>query len=206
MNPFFDKEEPIEVSISGYLPHWLQNGKMQYVTFRLADSLPQSKISELRSAISNFNESNPKPWDKETFIKYWKIVGPIEEDLLDKGYGDCILQNADIRKIFTTVLWFNASKLYDIVAYVIMPNHVHLILLLYENQHLENIIYKLKGFTANRINRFLHRKGKVWMSSYFDRIIRSERHLQQYISYIENNPRNFQQEQFELYVNDDFKR
>lgn len=206
MNPFFDKDEPVETFLGGLLPHWHQDEKIQYVTFRLADSLPQSKITELRLAISSFNEAHPKPWDKRTIQRYWQIVGAKEEELLDNGYGECILQRPEIRKIVSSSIWFNSSKLYDIIAYVIMPNHVHLILQLYDNQYLDDILRGLKGFTANAINNYLQRTGRVWMTSYFDRIVRSERHLQKYISYIENNPRNFSSDMFELYVNPNYKR
>lgn len=187
MNPFFNKDEPVETFLGGLLPHWHQDEKIQYVTFRLADSLPQSKITELRLAISSFNEAHPKPWDKSAIQRYWQIVGAKEEELLDNGYGECILQRPEIRKIVSSSIWFNSSKLYD-------------------NQYLDDILRGLKGFTANAINNYLQRTGRVWMTSYFDRIVRSERHLQKYISYIENNPRNFSSDMFELYVNPNYKR
>lgn len=57
VSPFFDKYEEIKIFHSGFLPHWDQNGKIQFVTFRLIDSLPQSKITELSELKQRFVES-----------------------------------------------------------------------------------------------------------------------------------------------------
>ena len=85
MNPFLDKTTPVEINNGGNLPHWHQDGKIQFITFRLADSLPQSKICELRLMITKFNKAHPKPWDKATAIRYQNMLGHAEEKLLDNG-------------------------------------------------------------------------------------------------------------------------
>ena len=58
---FFDKNEDIDISLTGDLPHRHQAYKYQFVTFRLADSLPKSKTSELHDNICAFKEKYPKP-------------------------------------------------------------------------------------------------------------------------------------------------
>ena len=96
-NPYFNPNEEVKVSTSGALPHWNQYGKIQYVTFRLADSLPQSKIAELTELKNRFISNHPKPWDKQDKYAYWKLIGPVESKLLDAGYGLCILKIPEIR-------------------------------------------------------------------------------------------------------------
>ena len=58
---------------------------------------------------------------------------------------------------------------------------------------------------SQEINVKRQQFGTVWMSEYFDRIVRSRSDLQNYIDYIENNPRNLNPDKFTLYVNPDWR-
>lgn len=201
---FLDRNEVIEVNDKGLLPHWNQSGKIQYITFRLVDSLPQSRLSELKQLKEKFLKNNPLPWDYDTLQKYWKTVSPFESELLDAGYGQCILKNADIRRIVSDSLsHFNGMR-YDLLAYVIMPNHVHILLLIYDGEQIENIMHSLKSFTSKMINRKTGQSGSVWMREYFDRIVRTKQHLRHCIDYIKENPRFLPEEEYTLYINNNF--
>ncbi len=206
MNPFLDRTMPVEINNSGNLPHWHQDGKIQFITFRLADSLPQSKICELRLMITKFNKEHPKPWDKATAIRYQNMLGHAEEKLLDNGYGSCILQYAEFRQIIILSLRYYSQQFYDMVAFVIMPNHLHALLRFYTGTKTEKILHSIKSYTAHKINMKLHHTGSIWMKEYFDRIVRSEENLQKYIEYIENNPKHLPPEKFDLYINPVYKR
>ena len=96
---YLDKNEDIEKFLGGNLPHMHQDGTTQYVTFRLADSLPATKIEELNDSIEQFKKANPEPWDQETHIDYWKMIGPKSERLLHNGHGSCLLRFPEVRKI-----------------------------------------------------------------------------------------------------------
>ena len=97
-HPFYDKNAQTRKILSGFLPHWHQDGKLQFVTIRLADSLPQSKIEDLLELKKQFLANNPQPWDNSTQKEYWNLIGHIEAKYLDKGYGACILRNHKVRK------------------------------------------------------------------------------------------------------------
>jgi len=200
-SPFLDRTEEIIISTGDILPHWHQSGKIQFVTFRLADSLPQVKIIELKSLISNFERQHPKPWDETIIAKYHKIIGPRYERLLDNGYGDCILKGRNCQEIIKNSIFFYNDNKYNIIAFVIMPNHVHILLKLNDDYRLGTVIQSIKRHTAREINKLLVRKGAVWMKGYFDRIVRSEDHLKHYINYIINNPRHSSPGEFYLFVN-----
>lgn len=160
----------------GYLPHY--DGRIaQFITFRLYDSLPQSVLRRLEEEIER---EVPENKSRELRIKI--------EEYLDAGIGDCILNQTEVAQIVQDALLFYDSKLYRLIAWVIMPNHIHLLLTPNEGVSLSNIMKDLKGFTARSINKHLGRSGHVWQPEYFDRYIRSEDHYNKAVRYIENNP------------------
>ena len=85
------------------------------------------------------------------------------------------------------------GKRIDLIAAVVMPDHVHLLLspLRYDQGWpfpLTDILQCLKGATAHRINKLLHRSGPVWEEESFDHVLRSEESLEQKLEYIRQNP------------------
>jgi REP element-mobilizing transposase RayT len=78
---------------------------------------------------------------------------------------------------------------YQLYSYVVMDDHVHIILRPHEGYQLSRVINSLKSFTTNRLWKDFNRTGAVWQKDYFDRIIRSESDLLRKMQYILNNPR-----------------
>lgn len=198
--PFYDKFDDLRMWADKDLPHCEQKGIVQFVTFRLGDSLPQSRIAELKEAREIFKANNPEPWSEETTMKFRNLVGRFESKLLDKGYGSCILRDPRARSVVEESLHYNDKVRYDLIAYVVMPNHVHVLFRPYPDSKLEEIIHTLKSFTATRINKSLGRRGNVWMSNYFDRMVRSEEHLEYCIKYIRQNPRFLKAADYALFI------
>jgi type I restriction-modification system DNA methylase subunit/REP element-mobilizing transposase RayT len=184
--PFYDKNFGVELT-QGKLPHWQQNGKLQFVTFHLADSLPQEKLEELKSQKANFEAENAQP-DAETQRNYEKTVAENMEKWLDAGSGDCCLKFPMVRKIVEdALLHFNGEK-YELHAYVVMPNHVHVLLGLLGENMLPDVLNSWKSYSAHEINKMLGTSGAVWHKESFDRMIRDEDHYQRVLNYIKNNP------------------
>ena len=69
-----------------------------------------------------------------------------------------------------------------------MPNHVHILIEVFNGFSLSEIIHSWKSFSANQINKLLNRTGQVWMMEYFDRYIRDYEHFDKVVNYIHNNP------------------
>lgn len=197
---FFNPRSYARISEGGNLPHWHQQGKIQFVTFRLADSLPQSRIGFLKDEIERFTAANPKPWDGKTLERYRELIGPIEEKLLHQGYGLCPLKNVEIREILIEALHFRDGQDYRLLAYVIMPNHVHLLLLPLEDNSLTDILHSVKLYSSRRVNRNLQTSGPLWMRESFDRLVRNSNELIRYIDYIRTNPRHLPPSDYTLYV------
>ena len=83
--------------------------------------------------------------------------------------------------------FFDTSR-YLLHAWVIMPNHVHLLLSLAEAASLERVVASWKRFTANQIHARNHTSGSLWQKDYFDRIIRDWDHIMNVARYIRRNP------------------
>jgi REP element-mobilizing transposase RayT len=69
-----------------------------------------------------------------------------------------------------------------------MPNHVHVLFRLGEDQKLEGVLQSWKGFMAREINKLLGKNGTLWQEEYWDRMIRNERHFEKSVNYIAMNP------------------
>lgn len=200
ISPYLEKDKEIIITQGDKLPHWHQSGKIQFVTFRLADSLPQTKVAELSSIIESFKSHHPLPWDEATTIEYHKVISPQFERLLDNGYGSCLLRSPDVRKLVENAIMFYNNDRYEVIACVIMPNHVHILLQLNGSYTLAPIMQSIKRYSAKLINQQLNRTGSVWMKRYFDRIVRSERNLNHYVNYIVKNPKFLREGEFSLYI------
>jgi len=100
--------------------------------------------------------------------------------------GCCILANYQCSKIVADALKLFDGKRYRLITWVIMPNHIHVLIL--PKVSLSSIVHSWKSFTAHQINKLLNRKGSVWRDDYFDMFIRDERHFYYVKNYIEMNP------------------
>ena len=156
----------------GYLPHRDEPGLVQFVTFRLTDTFPLSLRGE---------------WEHLLKIEDDRKRRTQLESYLDKGRGNCELRNPEIAKVIQESLLFGHGVEYDLRAWVVMPNHVHL---LFQTQHVPmwKLIDAWKGYTAKVINKILRRKGQFWQDGYWDTYMRSGDHERRARRYIENNP------------------
>jgi len=113
----------------------------------------------------------------------------IEFDTLLDQYDSkyTLTENKIIAQIISDAIKYLDNKDYKLIAFCIMPNHVHLII--YQlKKPLFTIMKVLKGFTAREINKILHRKGQFWQSESYDNVIRSKNELHNKILYTLNNP------------------
>ena len=186
---FMERDKYINITGST-LPHWHQDNKVQFVTFRLADSLPQVKLAELSNFKEEWLRSHPEPWSQATQEEYDHIIRRKVDKWLDQGYGECILQSEDIRKIVVDALLFYHGKRYILHHFVIMPNHVHLLITPIGDDTVMKSIGSVKQFTANAINKLLGRSGEVWQRNVFDRMVRDANNYEKYVQYINQNPCN----------------
>lgn len=181
---FFDENDFEHFEWGTFLPHWQQDGKYVFVTFRLYDSLPKEKLQWLREEKESWLKRHPQPWNTEATKEYIERFGKAVDKWLDNGHGDCILKKQSNRKIVEEALFYYNGHRYDLVAFVVMPNHVHLLMKHKEGYSLTEIMRSIKSYTAKEINKNEKRSGPVWQSESYDRIIRDEKHFENVVRYI----------------------
>ncbi|GLS19077.1 hypothetical protein GCM10007874_20940 [Labrys miyagiensis] len=161
----------------GYIPHWEAGEAPQSINFRLADSLPATVQARWREELAQMPPDIRASEERR-----------LRERALDAGYGESLLKQPAIARLVEDALLFFDGERYLLQAWCIMPNHVHALATPLADHSLSAIIHGWKSFTARQINLVLGRKGQVWFAEYYDRKIRSERHYEVALSYIEENP------------------
>lgn len=153
----------------GYLPHFDAVGVVQAVTFRLGDSLPEHVVHMLK-------EQGKDGLRRRTAAE------------LDRGYGSCALKHDGAAALVEQALFHFDGGRYRLLAWVVMPNHVHVVVETLQGWQLGGIVKSWKAFSAAGINRLLGRRGTLWQPDYFDRRIRGDHHLAAAVRYVEDNP------------------
>jgi REP element-mobilizing transposase RayT len=154
----------------GYLPHFDAGAIVQALTFRLADSLPKRVVEQLNSV-------------SDLRVRFRNI-----ETRMDLGVGACVLREPQCARIVESALHHFDGKRYRLLAWVVMPNHVHLLIEQMAGWPLERLIHSWKSFTAKEINRARGTSGSVWARDYYDRFVRDGAHFENALAYIRNNP------------------
>jgi len=171
-----------------HLPHWQQGEAWCFVTWRLADSLPEEKLGLWRAEREAWLRRNPEPWDEATEADYHERFSHRIDEWLDQGCGTCLLREAANAQVVAAALRHFDGARYVMGAFAVMPNHVHVLFRPLGGHLLADVIRSWKGFSAREINHRLSRNGTVWQDEYWDRLVRSERHLLTCAAYIRNNP------------------
>lgn len=153
----------------GYLPHIKAEGGIYFVTFRLADSLPSVFLVQL--------ESIPVD-DRNAEI----------ESQLNLGHGACWLKQEAIASIVKNTLLARNGEDYQLHAWVIMPNHVHLVIEPLGNHALSDILQAIKSTSAHLANVALERSGAFWQRESFDHLIRDDSDFERCCHYVRENP------------------
>lgn len=145
----------------GYLTHCDAAGLVQHIVFGLADSIPRGTRS---------------PSVLHT------------DRLLDAGHGACHLRDPSCASFVETALLYADGERYRLIAWCVMPNHVHVVVEQSEGCPLADIIQSWKSAASHQINTHLKREGRLWRREYFDRFMRDDDHLSATIAYVEDNP------------------
>jgi REP element-mobilizing transposase RayT len=93
--------------------------------------------------------------------------------------------NPSERDLVTSALKHFDGQRYRLTAFVVMNDHVHVLLSTKEPYRLEDVIHSWKSFTAHRMQRG---HGSMWQDEYFDRIVRDDKEFAQKFDYIRTNP------------------
>jgi primosomal protein N' len=187
ISPFLNKEADIH-RYSGWLPHWRQSEKIYFVTFRLHDSMAQDRLRAWAAEKQIWESHHPKPWAEKTWDEYHSRFAEQMEQWLDNGYGSCALRQPEIGGLVENALRHFDDERYQLGDFVIMPNHVHVLVRPAEDHGLESILHSWKSFTAKQANAILKSSGNFWRDEYFDHLVRSSMQYEKFCAYIRENP------------------
>lgn len=139
----------------------------QFVTFRTHDSVD----GYLKKLAQQNKENKIKQMEVDAYLDQSNVGAYLKCDVLEYFYDFLLSKDSD---------------LYELMAFAIMPNHVHL--LIKPNTKLALVMQQIKGSSAVVINKMLGKTDKFLAADYYDRLIRDERHFGVVYDYISNNP------------------
>jgi len=185
------------------LPHYQPLDAVYFATFRLANSLPKSVIEQLR--IENLKQTNKieslknkKERENKLYHQQKRYFGKFDSLLDNSTSGSVWLKDERVAKLVSDSIRFRDNKEYDLYAYCVMPNHVHMLFDVTRNavsRHnvaetyiVTRILQSLKMFTARDANEILERKGQFWHRESYDHIVRNQEEFINVVDYIIQNP------------------
>lgn len=177
------------------LPHWQPKGAVFFITIRLSGTLPKQAILQLKEKQRLFKMQN-KNLKLATNRKhrFEEKIFEIYDQLLDnESNGPTWLSNEKVAEIVVESLHYYNRCYYELYAYTVMSNHVHIVFRHLEKNYdvdlpVTSILKNIKSYTGKKANQLLHRKGKFWQNESFDRVIRNENELENKIRYTLYNP------------------
>ena len=194
----FDKSADLRITYGG-LPHWYQPGVTYFVTFRTADSIPQALVRAWHGQRDEWLRGHgidPLAADWKTRLRdsfelereFHSLFARKFLESLDRGLGECVLRDPELAKIVADSLTHFDGVRYHLGDFVVMPNHVHLLVCLRGTTEIEDVCESWKHFTATEINRHLGRRGRFWQEESFDHLVRSPEQFRRFQLYIAQNP------------------
>lgn len=180
------------------LPHFLPLGNKFFITTRLVDSIPLEIIQkfELENQIAiKLIEENYKNLDerKTEIGKQWKRNFATFDKYIDNYQGgNHWLKQNEIAEIVSESLHYWHKKRYDLIAFTIMSNHIHLLIDTWDSENYATsvtaIMQSIKRHTSRQSNILLKREGQFWQHESYDHLVRNEKEFKNIIHYIAQNP------------------
>jgi 1-hydroxy-2-methyl-2-(E)-butenyl 4-diphosphate synthase len=191
--------DQLEERDSTFLPHWRIPGATYAVTFRLADSLPESALADyhrrkdiLTERLQELSSQRGSRSSLQALVALRSEIAGFQETFLDAAlnqcHGDCHLKNPEIAGLVEGVLRHFDGDRYTLFAWSVMPNHVHVVLRPKGKHKLEDIVQTWKSFSAKKANELLDRSGAFWQAEYYDHLVRDADDFRHQMRYVLENP------------------
>lgn len=180
------------------LPHIYPIGASFFVTFRLANSVPDEVLADLKTQKekqATFIQNQSNPDTENSLYDLEKRFFAFYDAMLDKySNPNDFLRNDKVAQIVASKFIEFDGVFYDLVAYCIMSNHVHILIdtanyisLLPHHTFAKTMQY-IKGGSARLCNQLLGRQGDFWAEESYDHYVRNLTEKDNIIKYILNNP------------------
>ena len=184
------------------LPHWVPVGATVFVTFRTQDSLPGEVVLRFKKRLEEIkyelSQESPGERKRLLYLEQKRLFGRFDAMLDSRPQGRCVLKAPGISGILKERMESMNGQWYDLQAYTIMPNHVHLLIDLScqlekaeshsQYVQLDRIMQHLKGGSSRFINLQLGGKGRFWAKDSYDHWVRDDDEWERIYRYILMNP------------------
>lgn len=175
-----------------HLPHLKKEGGSYFVTFRLAGTLPATVLHRFKEERGQILEhalaaKRPLTWPEQEELLRW--YSDRVDAYLNAGHGECHLRRPEIAKLVADALRFFEGQRYELRAWVVMPNHVHVVVWPRPPETLSRVLHSWKSFTAKEANKLPGRVGGTfWQGESYDHLIRDQDDQARCVAYTINNP------------------
>jgi REP element-mobilizing transposase RayT len=188
-----------QLSYRRHLPHIQPPGATLFVTSRLAGSIPADVVRQLlaeaqRVEASLLQIANLQERAERAYLEQRRLFGKWDKCLDTAGSGPFWLRQPEIAELVATSMHYLHGRVYDLEAFCIMPNHMHLVYTPLFNPKtgechaLAAIMHSLKLYTARRANPILKRQGAFWQHENYDHMVRDEAEWRRILRYVVYNP------------------
>jgi putative transposase len=180
------------------LPHLQPRGATFLMNFRLSGSLPAEVIGILQAETKQIKQ---RLFEAKSLDERYKLRKPLQHQHFNNWDaalhatrpGTFFLREDTIAGVVTNSIRFHDREWFDVDAFCIMPNHVHLIITPYERSEdtdysLTQIMHNIKRNSAKQANKILNRTGAFWQHENYDHYIRDSAELERIIEYVLSNP------------------
>src|SRR5579863_2440659 len=194
------------------LPHWAQAGTICFITWRTNDSMPRKVVEKwiaernallLREGLKVNDAGYAGICEARRHWKQlvqrlaqqvqWKLQCELTDQFeyhLDACHGACLLRLRELAEIVGESLMKFSGQRYELTDFVVMPNHVHILVAFRDEDEMIKQCSNWKRFTARKINAAIGRRDEFWQEDAFDHLVRSPDHFDHYRKYIaDNGPR-----------------
>jgi REP-associated tyrosine transposase len=154
------------------LPHWQQKGAVYFVTFRLADAIPENLLSRWETKRECWLRLHPQPRPIDVEQEYHRRFSSTIDRWLDAGHGSCLLRERENPKLMANALQHFDGVHYAQIAWLSTASSFST-----QTGYWNGLPHSWKLFSARRINKRTECSGTLWQRDYFDRLVRDQRHL-----------------------------
>ena len=192
-------QEPPNPLLSGFhfrggLPHLKKEGGTYFVTFRQAGTRPKEVLYRLKQERDIILQQataakRPLTWHEQDELIRW--YSDRVDKYLDAGHGVCYLRESGLAGLVAGAIAFFEGQRYELHAWVVMPNHAHVIVWPMPGHTLSGILHSWKSFTSHEINKRLSQKVvPFWQNESYEHLIRDDDELHRCCQYTLMNPVN----------------
>ncbi len=181
-----------------HLPHWQPRDAVYFVTFRLKNSLPIEVIKSLKEERERtkavLEEFPASEREMQNYLEERRYFGKWDSYLDKAEFGPRWLAQPEIANIVKEAMHYRDGKVFDLHAFCIMSNHVHVIFEIIEadcqsaQPDLSKVMQSLKRHTARQANLILGRQGAFWQDESYDHVIRNNEEYTRIVNYVLENP------------------